>query len=141
MFHQVDSREAVVFQILSRIIRFKFRSLIFFFRSRRFYFKPGFRLFQRFVLHSGNRVGNSRFKHHRHSFTFIRQRRLFRLRLVDREFIFRFFSLYIHYRCRRRCLFIRPFQIELHFLRLGSREFLIAFPFRDDFFFLFLFAF
>ena len=41
MFHQVDGRKTVVFQVLGRIVRFHFRPLIFFFRSCRFHLKAG----------------------------------------------------------------------------------------------------
>ena len=141
MLHQIDSRETVVFQIFSRIIRFEFRSLVFFFRSCRFHLKSRFRLFQRVFLHNRSRIGNSRFKYHSHSFTLVRYGSIFLFRFINRKVVFRFFSLNIHHWCRRRCLFIRPFQIKLHFLRLGSRKFRIAFSFRNILLFFFLFAF
>ena len=42
MLHQVDRGETIILQIFNRVIRFHFRSLIFFFRSSRLHFKTGF---------------------------------------------------------------------------------------------------
>ena len=142
MLHQIDCRETIVFQILHRIIRFLFRSLIFFFGRSRLYLKPGFILTRQFVLRRrSNRISHSRFKDHSHSFPFISRRNfLVRFRFVHRRFFFRFLCLYVHHRSRRRCLFISTFQIEFNFLRLRGCKFLRSFC-RCHFFLFFLLTF
>ena len=141
MFHQVDRRKAIVFQILSRVVRFQFRALVFLFCNCRFHFKSGFFFIFGILMYRRNRIRNSRLKYHRYSFTLIcRRRRLIRFCVLCRK-LFLFFGLNIHHSRRRRSLLISPFQIEFYFLRLRSSKFRIIFACRNRLNFFFLFTF
>ena len=71
MLHQVDRGETIILQIFCRVIRFHFRSLIFFFRSGRLHFKTGFFILRRLSPQRRNNIGNGWFEHHGYPFTLI----------------------------------------------------------------------